>query len=282
MFSIGDFAQAGQVSVRMLRHYDQIGLLRPARVDPRSGYRFYEAAQLHRLNRLVVLKDLGFSLETVRTILDDEVDAAELRGMLLLRRAELAQQIAADGYRLRRVEVRLRTIESEGRMSSRDVIVKSVEPVVVAEVSALSPSDDPSEVGPVVQALYERLTTAMVEQQIAFAGPGIAYYRPAGDGLEVHAGCEVTPNSQMTPGSVATAGIAIVELPGIARAATLLHVGVMDEIITSYAALGTWIEEHGYRTDGTAREVYLTTYPLPQQEWRTEIQMPIVDQSESL
>jgi len=271
MFSIGDFAQAGQVSVRMLRHYDQIGLLRPARVDPHSGYRYYEAAQLRRLNRLTVLKDLGFSLDTVRTILDDEVDAAQLRGMLLLRRAELAQRITDDEHRLRRVEARLRTIESEGQMSSRDVVVKTVEPVVVAELSGVSPSDDPTDVGPVVQGLYGRLGAAMAEQQIGLAGPGIAYYRPVGDGLEVHAGCQVAP------GSVSYGEVSIVELPGIARAATLLHVGVMDEIVASYAALGTWIEEHGYRTDGTAREVYLVAHPLPQQEWQTEIQMPIVE-----
>jgi DNA-binding transcriptional MerR regulator len=63
MFSIGEFARHGRVSVRMLRHYDAIGLLRPATVDPASGYRFYEAGQLADLNRLVALKDLGFSLQ---------------------------------------------------------------------------------------------------------------------------------------------------------------------------------------------------------------------------
>lgn len=156
-------------------------------------------------------------------------------------------------------------------MSSRDVVVKAVDRVLVAEISGVSPSDDPTDVGPVVQGLFERLSVGMAEQQIGFAGPGIAYYRPAGDGLEVHAGCQVAP------GAVATGGIAIVELPGIPRAATLVHVGAMDEIVAGYAALGTWIEEHGYRTDGTAREVYLVAHPLPQQDWQTEIQMPIVE-----
>jgi DNA-binding transcriptional MerR regulator len=79
MFSIGDFARHGQVSVRMLRHYDMIGLLRPARVDPASSYRFYEAGQLARLNRIIALKDLGFTLEQVRAILDQQVSAGELR-----------------------------------------------------------------------------------------------------------------------------------------------------------------------------------------------------------
>jgi DNA-binding transcriptional MerR regulator len=79
MFTIGDFARHGRVSVRMLRHYDAIGLLRPARVDEATGYRYYEAGQLARLNRLIALKDLGFTLQHVGGILDEQVSAEELR-----------------------------------------------------------------------------------------------------------------------------------------------------------------------------------------------------------
>jgi DNA-binding transcriptional MerR regulator len=63
MFTIGEFATTGRVSVRMLRHYDAVGLLRPARVEEHSGYRYYDARQLRSLNRLLALKDLGFTLE---------------------------------------------------------------------------------------------------------------------------------------------------------------------------------------------------------------------------
>jgi DNA-binding transcriptional MerR regulator len=69
MFGIGEFARHGRISVRMVRHYDSINLLRPAYVEPTSGCRFYEAAQPSDLNRIVALKDLGFTLEQVRTIL---------------------------------------------------------------------------------------------------------------------------------------------------------------------------------------------------------------------
>jgi DNA-binding transcriptional MerR regulator len=86
MFSIGEFARHGRVSVRMLRHYDAIGLLRPASVDAASGYRFYQASQLAELNRIIALKDLGFTLQQVQAILAEQVSAAELRGMLKLRR----------------------------------------------------------------------------------------------------------------------------------------------------------------------------------------------------
>lgn len=89
MFTIGDFARHGRVSVRMLRHYDATGLLRPAHVDPATGYRYYTAAQLARLNRVIALKDLGFTLQQVQEILDEKVTTEELRAMLRLRRAEL-------------------------------------------------------------------------------------------------------------------------------------------------------------------------------------------------
>src|SRR5271166_396140 len=103
MFSLGEFARHGRVSVRMLRHYDAAGLLRPARVDPASGYRFYAASQLARLNRIIALKDLGFTLEQVRAMLDEQVSGEQLRGMLWLRQAGLQSQIAADTSRLAQV-----------------------------------------------------------------------------------------------------------------------------------------------------------------------------------
>jgi DNA-binding transcriptional MerR regulator len=82
MFTIGDFARHGRVSVRMLRHYDATGLLRPDHVDPASGYRYYTAVQLARLNRITALKDLGCTLQQVQDIVDEKVSAEQLRGTL--------------------------------------------------------------------------------------------------------------------------------------------------------------------------------------------------------
>src|SRR5260370_29425852 len=135
MFSIGEFARHGRISVRMLRHYDEIGLLQPAHVDPNTAYRFYAARQLSDLNRVIALKDLGFTLQQVRAILDQRIGAAELRGMLILRRAEIQAQIGAENARLSRVEARLVTIEDEGRPLINGVIVKHLAPITVAELT---------------------------------------------------------------------------------------------------------------------------------------------------
>src|SRR5687767_14802491 len=93
MLSIGDFARLGQVSPRMLRHYDQLGLLRPERVDYATGYRTYGVSQLVRLHHLLALRDLGFTLEQIGKLLDDEPPVDQLRGMLRLRQAQIEQTL---------------------------------------------------------------------------------------------------------------------------------------------------------------------------------------------
>lgn len=130
MFTIGDFARYGRVPARMPRHYDEIGLLHPDRTDPSTGYRYHGAAQLARLNRIITLKDLGFTLQQVRAVLDEAVGPEELRGMLRLRRTELEAAMAAAAARLAQVEARLRSIESEGRVSTNEQWVTELrEPV---------------------------------------------------------------------------------------------------------------------------------------------------------
>jgi DNA-binding transcriptional MerR regulator len=157
MLSIGDFARHGRVSVRMLRHYDAIGLLKPAYVDRITGYRSYEAGQLSRLNRIVALKGLGFTLQQVHSILDEEVSVEELRGMLRLREAELHSQIATDTARLAQVEARLRIIEREGTMPADDVQIKRIPGVRVAELTGTAASFEPESIAPVIGPIYNEL-----------------------------------------------------------------------------------------------------------------------------
>ncbi|MET7958839.1 MerR family transcriptional regulator [Micromonospora zamorensis] len=273
MFTIGDFARLGRVSVRMLRHYDSIGLLRPASVDPHTGYRFYRADQLRRLNRVIALKELGLTLEQVRAIVDDAVDVAELRGMLRLRRSQLAEQLAADTARLTAVEARLRLIESEGRMTTQEVVLKEIVPVRVAELTAVAPSYQGEDIGPVIQPLYPELFRRLAGAGITPAGPGIAWYEPApgddGDAVVVHAGVTVGF------GAEAASDVAVVDLPAVRTAATIIHHGPMDDVEQSMQVLARWIEENGYRTDGFAREVYLDYCPDAPEKGVTELQLAV-------
>ncbi|TDV41362.1 MerR family transcriptional regulator [Actinophytocola oryzae] len=267
MFTIGDFARHGRVTVRMLRHYDGIGLLRPARVDPHSGYRGYDAAQLSRLNRIVALKDLGFTLDQVAAIIDDKVGIDELRGMLRLRRAELETQLTVDRARLAAVEARLRTIETEGAMPTDDVQVKKVEPVRVAELSAVAAGFEPNAITPVIGPLYEELMNLLTAAGVSPVGPPIAYYEDApGGGVVVHATFPVNVD--------AVEGTQVVDLPGFERAATIVHRGDMDNVLSTIQTLATWIDENGHTSAGYNREVYLEIMG-ERDTWVTELQEPL-------
>lgn len=268
MFGIGDFARHGRVSVRMLRHYDSIGLLRPARVDPVTGYRSYDAAQLSRLNRIVALKDLGFTLDQVGSILDEKVGVAELRGMLRLRRAELRSQIAADEARLAQVEARLATIEGEGTMPTDDVQVKRLPAVRVAELTGTAASFEPASISPVIGPLYDELCRRLAAAEVRPVGPGIAYYEQDGNGVVVHAAMPVDADPS------AGHDFGVVDLPAVEHAATIVHRGSMDDVMPTLQALARWIDENGYRSAGGNRELYLDC-DGPRDRWVTELQEPV-------
>src|SRR5215216_1294862 len=103
MIRIGDFSKLSRVSVKTLRFYDEMCLLKPIEVDRITGYRYYEFDQLPRQHRILALKDLGFSLEEIGRLLEGDLSTEQMRGMLKLRQAEIRQ----------RVELWLRQIEQE-------------------------------------------------------------------------------------------------------------------------------------------------------------------------
>jgi len=137
MFKIGDFSRLSQVPVKTLRYYDEIGLLKPAEVDRFTSYRYYSADQLPRLNRILTLKDLGLSLAQVGELLDGDLPAEQIRGMLRLKQAEAHQKVEDEQTRLARVEWRLREIEQEGVMSTQEVVLKKVAAMTVASLRSL-------------------------------------------------------------------------------------------------------------------------------------------------
>lgn len=259
---ISDFARLGCVSVRMLRHYDSIGLLRPADVDPHSGYRSYAPEQLPVLNRLVALKDLGFSLEAVRGLLADDPGSGEIRGMLSLRRAELEEEARAVGTRLAAVESRLRMIEQENTMSP-DYVVKTVPAARLVARTALL---QPEEFGTAIGEMFQSVAADLGHRPGALATP-MATYAERAEGTEVVVG-------YVTSGD-APEGTEVVQVPE-ATVVSGVHLGAMDTIAESWQALNRWVVENGYAFDGPCREVYVRSDSADQSDWVTELQEPVV------
>src|SRR5258708_25618203 len=150
MFRIGDFSRLTQVTVKALRYYDDLGLLRPAHVDRDTGYRYYSGAQVVRLNRILALKELGLSLEQIGPLLDADLAADQLRAMLQIKQAETAQRIEQEQARLARIEAWLREVGNDP--SARpDVVVKRIEAQRVALIREVLPAR--ADVGRLFRAL---------------------------------------------------------------------------------------------------------------------------------
>jgi DNA-binding transcriptional MerR regulator/predicted transcriptional regulator YdeE len=269
MYTIGEFASIGRVSVRMLRHYDQIGLLVPERVDPVTGYRSYGAGQVVRLARALALKDLGLRLDEVTRIMRGDVDDDALHGLLTARRADLASRLDLDRARLGRLDARIRVIEGGESMSVITVETKALTPVRVASATAVAAGPGPENIGPVIGPLFARLGDDLDDAGVERTGAALSYYDFAPDGLRVTAAFEV--GAQVESGS----GFVVEEVPGVELAATTVHYGSMATVGEAWSALHQWIGENGYQLDGAARELSIVAVPEPQENWVTELQQPV-------
>jgi DNA-binding transcriptional MerR regulator len=248
MIRIGDFSRLSRVSVKTLRYYDELGLIKPAHVDQFTGYRYYSEDQFIRLNRVLALRDLGFSLEQIGQLVDTGLSGDEVRGMLLLRRSEIEGRVAAEAGRLARIEAWLSQLAREDVMSEYDVVIKRVEAMKVASLRGVVPT--PPEQG----LLWCRLEDYLKEHGIRPSGPCLTLYydeeqKEQDWDIEV---CE--PIAEDISGS---ADVKVQVLPALETLACTVHHGSFVTIGEAYRALEDWVRANGYSIAGPLREVYL-------------------------
>jgi DNA-binding transcriptional MerR regulator/effector-binding domain-containing protein len=273
MFSIGEFARLGTVSVRTLRHYDEIGLLHPAKVDPATGYRGYSAEQLRLLNRIIALKELGLSLTQARQLMDG-ITLEELQGMLMLRRAQLEQELEAHRNQLLGVEARLHYIAREGAMPADDIVVKKVPAMGVVAITAPAPAFGAENIVPVVNASAEQFDQLGIRRLVRVAGPRMIFYEHDNyTDVTVYLALPVAEQPAELPPPVR-----YLVLPEI-EAAVAVRNGLAASIFPMvYHDLLRWAEEHGYEAEGPGREIWVNEVDdiadVDQQVF--EVQLPFI------
>lgn len=271
MLNIGEFARLGQVSPRMLRHYDELDLLKPEQVDAASGYRLYSVHQLGRLHRIVALRDMGFGLEQIRQLLVDHISIEELRGMLRLRRAQIEQAVDEEQERLRRVEAHLRALEWSNTVKLQDIVTKQTQPIRVAQATAggLTHADIGAAFGQLMPRVIAHLDSVQAK-----AGISVAVYEddggaaPEGE-IVLRAGFDI--GDQDVPDRDT---VRVIDLPVIEVAAAVYR-GGDDGITPAWEALVRWIEDSGYRLVGDCRELYHEWHDDDPTRNVMELQQPI-------
>lgn len=284
LLKVSEFAQLAQVTVKTLHHYDNIGLLQPASVDPFTNYRYYSIEQLPRIHRVMALRELGLSLEQIAIMLDDEVSPDEIRGMLALRRAEALQQMREARRQLSMIEFRLHMIEAEIDFPQLDILIKRLEPMRF--LSFFAPAHPSFEAGMQhMQATARAIQGAIADGTIKHTGVNIdvfhgetlmSFIDPDLGGSQHEILLGVTADQE--PVTLKGIGpLTIREQPGVPAAATLMLSGRQDQHLEQVTLMRRWAINHGYRYSNQVR--YLMhrgpIHTLDPGEFIAEAQVPL-------
>lgn len=274
MFKIGDFSRIARVSGRLLRYYDSIGLLSPGHVDRATGYRYYAADQLSRLNKILALKELGLSLEQVAQLLDGKISNDEIRGMFMLKKAELELTLNEEAMRLRNVESRLQQLDEQGLVQDYDVVVKSAPARPFLSCRRTFPTIPDAIAALKETALYG---ARRVPGRVRDALMVVAHSDFEDESLDLEIGFSLAEDWERTIALPSRAELAPTELPAVAEMATLVRRGPNYQAHLAFGALGRWMEANRYEIAGPCREVFLQMpfEPPDSDHAVVEIQFPV-------
>jgi DNA-binding transcriptional MerR regulator len=260
MLKIGAFSRKGRVSIKALRHYEAIGLLRPAHVDAATGYRYYEPRQLDDLHRLMVLRALGLPLERIRALLQDDPPPELMRRLLAERRAALARRLEAEQAQLAAIEARIRHIES--REPCYDVVVRDIPSAFVASLRRVVPDYG------ALDSLFDEIGRAL-PAQACITGHGAVWHHCAP--RERRIDCEalvLLERPVTTPRS-----LQVYRLPAC-RAACIVHPSNEDAFAPASAAARAAVARQPFEIAGPMRERYFSSAGDARFDL-TEIQFPL-------
>ncbi len=279
MLKVGDFSKLAHVTVKTLRHYDELGLLKPVWIDRYTSYRYYSLEQLPRLHRILALKDLGFSLAQVGAMLDEDLPASELRRMFDQKQAELKERLEDEQRRLARVAERLQQIEQQGCLPLHEVTLKSVPELSVAAMRLVMPSG--TELERRLGRLRAELDGWTTAHGLRSRGQWLLLYpHPEFRERQVEVELALTVDEPgRTPPRSVQPSIQLRCLEAVESMACLLQPAGeagLSPSLEAYPALFTWAESSGFFPSGSARELLLVD---PAQEKGRcqfiEIQLPV-------
>lgn len=261
MYKIGDFSQLGQVTVRTLRHYDRLGLLTPGHIDQFTNYRYYTADQLPRLNRVLALQDLGFSLGDIGQMLE-EVTVEKMQTLLTQKQREIEEDLREESARLRRVSARLQQIARDKEPFAYDIVVKSVPEVCLLAVRSTVPDVDA--MGEYRQRSLTTLYNWLEQAGVEIGQEIVAYHNRSytmeqiemSIGVEVVSGIEFDA-TQLDATEPAPLSVQKLVLPAATEAASIVVNAPIVNVPDFISALYGWMGGNGYTSAGAHREIHL-------------------------
>ncbi len=266
MLRIGEFSKLSRVSIRMLRHYDDIGLLKPAKIDEFTGYRYYREEQLFIIGRITSLKDMGFSLTDIIRMLEAYDDKEKMDAFLSERQKELSKLSKETEYKLMLLETARNRLRKEQNMSY-DVTVKTIPERYAATVHMVVPHYEDEGL------LWTTLRSeckSLIPDDPCLAAAEFLDNEYKEENVEIIAWMTVKGKYEDTE------HVKFKILPEVKVASCVLK-GSYEQMKDAYAAVISWVNANGYKMNGNMFNIYLVSPAQTQNpdEFVTEICFPV-------
>jgi DNA-binding transcriptional MerR regulator len=289
MLKIGDFSRLARITIKTLRYYDELGLLKPIKIDSFTGYRYYSADQLPRLHRIIALKEMGLSLEEIARLLRDDVSISHILDLLHTKQEAQKQRLEDELERLKWVEDWISEVEKENKLPAYEIILKKIPPIQVVSVNTTLPNTfDIEPVWNKASSIMTEIVDHILRSNSQIVGPMTVVF-PNDISREDNIECELAfPVSQEVPSKDE---IQYKELPGYDQMVTTIHKGGVNSGAPANIALAKWLESNDYQIIGPHRNVALIDYRIvgpdrniyfgetqstsPPEEFVVEIQLPV-------
>ena len=276
MFRVGEFSRIARVTIETLRHYDAIGLFRPATVDPFTGYRYYKADQLQTLHQILALKEVGLSLEEIKSILHDNPTIERVRDMLNAQLALAESTINEAQHRRERILTRLHSLEVDATIPSYEISLKSVDMCTIAAVRETIPTVEQ------IPQRWNEIFTLIAEwiraNKLPMGFPMALYHDESYTSIQVDTECAFMIHGiEIEKIPEPKHPIVIRQMDEVSQAASVIVAGFHQKVNglkPAYIALGQWIANNGYHITAAPREIY---YGSPATgDFTAEIQFPVM------
>ena len=247
MLKIGDFSKLSRVSIRMLRYYDEIGLLKPAETDRFTDYRYYSESQLPTVCRITALRDMGFKLAEVGAVLAEYDDPAALERHLTALRADLTRQQEDTARRIQLLDTAMKRLRKEETMEY-NITVKTLPERYAATCRMTIPRyEDEGRVWGVLCRETDHMH--LVPSDPCYCCVTFL------DGEYKEADVEVEAQKTVKGAYPDTEHVKFRTLPAVTYAGCTFK-GGYEQINDVIAALTAWVEANGYQYDGPMFDIY--------------------------
>jgi DNA-binding transcriptional MerR regulator len=248
MLRIGDFSKLSRISIRMLRHYDEIGLLEPKNTDSFTNYRYYSEEQLPVASRITALKDMGFSLATIVEILKNYNNPKALSEFLAIKQAEVQAEADEIKQRLLRLDTALMRLRKDDMAMNYNVVLKTLPERYVASVRKILPAYNQE--GMLWNILM--METAAMNLQQADSCYSLAVFHDEGyKESDIDVEIQISVKGQYPN----TENVIFKTVPEV-EIASATYKGSYDQITEVNHAVANWVNDNSYEFSGAMFCIY--------------------------